>query len=60
MILLMRERMDDDLFWEHSQNETAYDGVENLDGNTTTSLHDDSRKESCKAFGFECGDGEIG
>ena len=45
--------LDDDLFWEHCQDEVANNRVEILDDNSTSSVHHDSRTKFSGAFAFE-------
>ena len=37
-----KDSLDDDLFWEHAQEEIEYDSAETLEDNSTSSAHDES------------------
>ena len=48
--------LDDDLFWEHSEDEVVYDGMESLDDVIPSSVPNDSHAKFCGALAFESGD----
>ena len=50
------EPWNEDLFWEHSKDEVAYDRTETLEDATTHSSRDDPLLSSKGAFALESGD----
>lgn len=53
------EHLEDDLLWKHSRDEVACDGVETLDNNTASYVHDESNAKLCGAFAFGSGDDVV-